>query len=72
MKNTDQRPLFSEYAPYETFWEGFVDYRHGLYRNPYDTVSTQGVESQAWDRAMSLMAILKSVVVFPDPLLPTM
>lgn len=38
MKNTDQRPLFSEYAPYEAFWEGFVDYRHGLYRNPYDSV----------------------------------
>ena len=30
MKDTDQRPLFSEYAPYEAFWEGFVDYRHGL------------------------------------------
>ena len=35
MKDTDQRPPSSEYAPYEAFWEGFVDYRHGLHRNPY-------------------------------------
>lgn len=48
MKNTDQP--FSQYAPYEAFWEGFVDYRHGLYRNPYDTVPAQEVESQAWNR----------------------
>jgi hypothetical protein len=38
MKNTDQRPPSSEYAPYEAFWEGFVDYQHGLHRNPYDAV----------------------------------
>ena len=50
MKNTDQRPPSSEHAPYEAFWEGFVDYRHGLHRNPYDAVPTQDVESQAWDR----------------------
>ena len=31
MKNTDQRQLTSDYAPYEAFWEGFVDYRHGLH-----------------------------------------
>jgi hypothetical protein len=50
MKNTDQRQLTSDYAPYEAFWEGFVDYRHGLHRNPYDAVPTQDVECQAWDR----------------------
>ena len=36
--------------PGEAFWEGFVDYRHGLHRNPYDAVPTQDVECQAWDR----------------------
>ncbi len=46
MKNTDQRQLTSDYAPYEAFWEGFVDYRHGLHRNPYEAVPTQDVESR--------------------------
>ena len=50
MKNADQRLLTSDYSPYVAFWEGFVDYRHGLYRNPYDAVPTQDVEFQAWDR----------------------
>ena len=50
MKNADQRILASEYAPYEAFWEGFVDYRSGLHRNPYDSVPTQNVEAHAWDR----------------------
>jgi len=49
MKNTDQRQLTSDYAPYEAFWEGFVDYRHGSRHNPYDAVPTQDVECQAWD-----------------------
>ena len=50
MKNTDQRQLIADYAPYEAFWEGFVDYRHGLHRNPYDAVPTRDVECRAWDR----------------------
>lgn len=50
MKNTDQRKLTSDYASYQAFWEGFVDYRHGLRQNPYEAVPTQDVESQAWDR----------------------
>jgi hypothetical protein len=50
MKNTDKRTLASDYAPYEAFWEGFVDYRHGLHRNPYyDAVPRQDIEAQAWD-----------------------
>jgi hypothetical protein len=50
MKTADQRISTSEYAPYEAFWEGFVDYRHGLQRNPYEAVPAQGVEAHAWDR----------------------
>ena len=34
---------------YEAFWEGFVDYRHGLHHNPYGAVPTKDV-AQAWDR----------------------
>ena len=49
MTNSDEITI-SEYAPYEAFWEGFVDYRHGLHRNPYDTMPAQGVEARAWDR----------------------
>ena len=50
MKSTDQRQLTSDYSPYEAFWEGFVDYRYGLRRNPYEAIPTQYVESRAWDR----------------------
>jgi hypothetical protein len=50
MKNTHQRLLTSEYAPYEAFWEGFIDYRHGVHRNPYHAVPAQDVEYQAWNR----------------------
>ena len=46
MKNTDKRQLTSDYAPYQAFWEGFVDYRHGLHRNPYEAVPTQDVNSK--------------------------
>jgi hypothetical protein len=48
MKNTDQRHLTSDYSPYEAFWEGFIDYRHGLHRNPY-LVPAQGAEAHAWE-----------------------
>jgi hypothetical protein len=49
MTKTDQRSYTSDYAPYEAFWEGFVDYRHGLQRNPYDAAARQNTEAQAWD-----------------------
>ena len=64
MKNSHQRRLTSQYTPYEAFWEGFVDYRHGLHHNPY-VVPTQDVESQAWDRGheagMRVMRAIGSV-----------
>ena len=49
MQNTYQRSFASDYAPYEAFWEGFVDYRHGLKRNPYDALPRQDIEAHAWD-----------------------
>jgi hypothetical protein len=49
MKNADEITT-SDYSPYEAFWEGFVDYRDGLHRNPYQAMPTQGVEARAWDR----------------------
>ena len=49
MMKTDQRSFASDYAPYEAFWEGFVDYQYGLQRNPYDAVPRQNTEAQAWD-----------------------
>jgi hypothetical protein len=49
MNNTDHRLLTSEHAPYEAFWEGFVDFRHGLHHNPYDAAPAKETEAQSWD-----------------------
>lgn len=49
MTKTDQNSYTSDYAPYEAFWEGFVDYRDGLKRNPYDAAPRQDTEARAWD-----------------------
>jgi len=40
----------SDYAPYEAFWEGFVDFRDGQHRNPYHATPARGAEARAWDR----------------------
>lgn len=50
MKTKDHRFPRSDYAPYEAFLEGFVDYRHGLHENPYDSVPAFSAEAQAWAR----------------------
>ncbi|MGZ8388131.1 MAG: hypothetical protein ACXWVE_07825 [Rhodoplanes sp.] len=62
MKNANQRKLTSEYAPYEAFWEGFVDYRHGLQCNPYDAVPAQDVEAHAWDRGREASIRVKGAI----------
>jgi len=49
MTNTDHDCLTSDHAPYEAFWEGFVDYRDGLDRNPYGTPA-KSTEARHWDR----------------------
>jgi hypothetical protein len=50
MRKTDNKLSTSEYAPLEAFWEGFVDHRDGLQRNPYNAVPAKDAEAQAWDR----------------------
>lgn len=50
MKTTDHRPSNADYRLYEAFWEGFVDFRHGLQENPYRSAATRGAEAQLWDR----------------------
>jgi hypothetical protein len=47
--------IVAQYRPYETmpeFWEGLENYRHGIYRSPYDSDGSaqNGVKGQAWDR----------------------
>jgi hypothetical protein len=45
MQETDQPPSGSDYASYEAFLEGFVDFRDGSHSNPYDAVPTATVEA---------------------------
>lgn len=62
MKNVRQKLLTSEYAPYGAFWEGFVDYRHGMHRNPYNAAPAQDAESQAWDRGQEAgMRVMRAI-----------
>ncbi len=47
---------------YEAFWEGFIDCRHGLHHNPYDTVRSMRAEARAWDRGQEACKRILSAI----------